>query len=345
MASAWLTTRETRSGRRWRVLSRTGGRESTPRYAGSFGTAREARARLQWVQGELASMRLPNLDLGGREKAAETLTEASERWRASRVDVAESTKLLHRVALGRVLRTLGERRVDEVAASDVAELVTELTAHGYKRETISKSVTALAQVFDFCEVEPNPARDKRHVRLPREEREEPSPPSAEHVEAVLRLLPSKHRLAFLFLEWSGARVGAIDSTLISDYDEPRRRVRLRAATQKTRRAVWVDLHPVLADALERSLGPREDRDPARRLFVESGADALRTSIAKACRAAGVPLFSPHDLRHRRVSLLHARGVSWAAIGEQIGQKNIALTANVYTHVLVDDELDYADVLR
>jgi hypothetical protein len=45
--------------------------------------------------------------------------------------------------------------------------------------------------------------------------------------------------------------------------------------------------------LEVRLGPREDREPDARLFADSGADALRTSIAKACRAAGIPLFSPH----------------------------------------------------
>jgi integrase len=93
------------------------------------------------------------------------------------------------------------------------------------------------------------------------------------------------------------------------------------------------------------LGPREDRDLGARLFRESGADALRTSIAKACKATGVPLFSPHDLRHRRISLLHARGVSWARIGEHVGQRNLAVTANTYTHVLLDEaELDYAALL-
>jgi hypothetical protein len=48
--------------------------------------------------------------------------------------------------------------------------------------------------------------------------------------------------------------------------------------------------------LEETLGPREDRDPEARLFAGSGADALRTSIAKACKAAAIPLWSPHDLR-------------------------------------------------
>ena len=194
-------------------------------------------------------------------------------------------------------------------------------------------------------VTPNPVRDK-HVRLPREDEEEINPPTAEHVEAVYRLLPSKHRLALLWLDWSGARVSSVDLTLVGDYDEPRRRVRLRAATTKTRRALWVELPEVLVDAIEAALPPREDRDPKACLFTDSGADALRTGIAKACKAAAVPQFSPHDLRHRRISLLHLRGVPWARIGEFVGQRNLSVTADTYTHVLVDSrELDYAELLR
>jgi integrase len=79
--------------------------------------------------------------------------------------------------------------------------------------------------------------------------------------------------------------------------------------------------------------------------VDSGADAIRTAIAKACRAEGVPVFSPHDLRHRRISLLHLRGMPWARIGELVGQRDLAVTANTYSHVLIDEaELDYAALL-
>jgi integrase len=56
--------------------------------------------------------------------------------------------------------------------------------------------------------------------------------------------------------------------------------------------------------------------------------------------AGIPAFSPHDLRHRRVSLMHLAGVPWARIGEQVGQDDITTTSRVYTHVVADEaELD------
>ena len=36
---------------------------------------------------------------------------------------------------------------------------------------------------------------------------------------------------------------------------------------------------------------------------------------------------------------------WARIGEFVGQRNLAVTANTYTHVLLDEtELDYAAML-
>jgi integrase len=188
--------------------------------------------------------------------------------------------------------------------------VTALAAAGRKRETIKKIVTYLAAVLDEQGLDPNPARDRR-VRLPHEEQDELEPPTSEHVEAVYRLLPSVHRLPLLWLDWSGARVAFVGTLTVGDYDEPQRRVRLRKKTMKNRAALWVDLPDALADAIEATLGPRDDRNQAGPLFPEADPDALRTAIARACRACGVPVFSPHDLRHRRISLLHRQGRSWA----------------------------------
>jgi integrase len=130
-----------------------------------------------------------------------------------------------------------------------------------------------------------------------------------------------------------------------DYDEPRQRIRLPRKWMKGRRPLWVDLPPAFAAAIEESIGPREDRDSSARLFAASGSDALRTAMAKACRAAGIPQYSPHDLRHRRISLLHLRGWPWAKIGEFVGQDDLKTTANTYTHVIADEtELDYGALL-
>lgn len=106
----------------------------------------------------------------------------------------------------------------------------------------------------------------------------------------------------------------------------------------------MNVAPVLFEAVL-ELCPRDDRHPDRRVFENVTADRLRTAISRACTASGTPTFSPHDLRHRRISLLHLGGVAWARIGEAVGQRDLAVTANTYTHVLTDEaELDYPELL-
>jgi integrase len=335
MASTWIERRSSSDGIRYRVRYRLGGRESARRYAGSFTTMREARARRAWIDGELAAMRAPDLGILQVEPAqSPTVREASERWRGTRVDVAEGTRVLHRVALARVVAVLGDRHVDELTVDDVNAMVAKLAETGRKRETIRKSVKYLAAVLEENGIDPNPARDRR-VRLPHEEQTEIVPPTSEHVETVCRLLQRAYRLPLLWLEWSGARVASVESVLVGDYDEHARRIRLRASTTKTQAALWVELRDALADAIEATLPPREDRDAAVPLFPAVTADRLRTAIARACKAAGVPVFSPHDLRHRRISLLHKQGRTWAEIGRLVGQRKLSITADTYTHVLID----------
>jgi hypothetical protein len=44
--------------------------------------------------------------------------------------------------------------------------------------------------------------------------------------------------------------------------------------------------------------------------------------------------------------LHLRGVPWARIAEFVGQRDLTVTANVYSHVMLDEaELDYAEMLN
>ena len=344
MASVWIRTRAAKSGVRHRVEYRPGGRDTATRFAGSFRTKRLATLRAAFVEGELAAGRVPVVFPRAKRPLTPTVDKALDRWLESRIDVNEATKVRNSSEAKRIRPLLGRQRTDEIRPTDVSAFVVAMSAKGYKRGTIRKTLQTLAMTLDHEGVTPNPARD-RSVKLPREETEEINPPTAAHVETVYRLIPSRHRLPLLWLDWSGARVSSIDLTRVGDYDEPRRRVRLRAATTKTRKALWVELPPVLAAALETHLGPREDRNPGAPLFDGSGADALRTSIAKACKASGIPTWSPHDLRHRRISLLHLRGMPWARIGEFVGQRSLSVTADVYTHVLGDEtEVDYAVLL-
>jgi integrase/recombinase XerC len=164
------------------------------------------------------------------------------------------------------------------------------------------------------------------------------------VESVVRLLPNRHRLPALLLDATGMRIGELEALTWADIDEPRQRWRVSGAVSKTGRARWVPVPAELFEAVAR-LVAREDRFPERTVFQAFSGDRFRTALTRACTAAAVPHFSPHDLRHRRVSLLHLAGMPWARIGELVGHDDLVTTARTYTHVVADErELDYDRLL-
>lgn len=52
-------------------------------------------------------------------------------------------------------------------------------------------------------------------------------------------------------------------------------------------------------------------------------------------AAGLPSMPFHDLRHGGASLLLAQGVHPRVVMEMLGHSTIAMTMNVYSHVIPD----------
>lgn len=82
------------------------------------------------TQSARCSPTLPVPELGSLEAEAArvpTLAEAAKRWQASRVDVSAATVTYQRSAFNRARRLHG-RRIDQISAADVAELVGELHA-------------------------------------------------------------------------------------------------------------------------------------------------------------------------------------------------------------------------
>jgi integrase len=125
------------------------------------------------------------------------------------------------------------------------------------------AVEGITMVLDHGRVEPNPARDKLTVRMPREERRELNPPTAEHVRAVHALLPSRYRLPLLVLDATGMRIGELEALTWGDVDEPRQRWRVSGAVPKTGRARWVPVPHELFEAVMRLVRKRSRARRAR----------------------------------------------------------------------------------
>jgi integrase len=72
------------------------------------------------------------------------------------------------------------------------------------------------------------------------------------------------------------------------------------------------------------------------VFAGFTPDVAKNVMARACKAAGIAHYHPHDLRHRYASVKVAEGVPVTQLAAQLGHSKKSLTLDVYSHVLLDE---------
>jgi integrase len=335
MSCAFIITRPTSTGaRRYVVKYKLGGREATAKTAGTFKTRREAEARREWVLLEMAAMRVPDVRVL-HPKPRRRLEDECRRWRESRLDHAESTRAAMAHHQTRIVWGLGaDTDPASITVADVQGFVAAL-AVDLKARTVQLYLATLKQVLDHAEVVPNPARDRR-VRVPRVVAEEPVPPSWREVELLLAAIPDRYRLLVRVLEATGLRVGEALAATWGDLDAGASRLRVsRVRTKTAAGRRWAQLPEPLLEGLLAGTPP-DDRSPDRRLFAGLNQDNFRGAMARACQRAGIPVYSAHDLRHRRISVWFQEGVPLIDIARRAGHARASLSADVYGHVVPAD---------
>lgn len=325
---------------------RRGGRGFKVEHAGSFKSQREARLRRDFVAGELAAGRNPRetLRMLSDQAPPKPLSAFFKTWKASRIDVDARTLTNYGIHWKRIEPVFGDVAPDAITYAQVQDWINSLAAE-LTAAVVRDYAGTLRQVIDFADVDPNPLRHHA-IRYPTAERQIPVPPTDKHVIAILEALPFERRLLFAFLEQTGSRLGQTLAWRWGDVDLDSARILSRPESVKgrrgTRRAQWVQVPDwLLAILLERV--PSDDRASERPLFtwphdVENPQQKVDKAMRVACRVAGIPHFHPHDLRHRRISLWHGQGVPAREIGDRVGQRQVAVTLDVYTHVMPLDEV-------
>jgi len=88
----------------------------------------------------------------------------------------------------------------------------------------------------------------------------------------------------------------------------------------------------------------EDRVPERLVFQGLNYSAARQAMSRACRLAKIPNYTPHDLRHRRITLWHQSGVPARELAERAGHSKPLMSLDTYTHVMPVAEVRVERVL-
>jgi len=348
MSPAWIRLRSvnvsTRNprGKTYQVVYRRGGRDWPVESAGTFKTEKEAKLRRDLVAGWLATGLNPKDELARLLVAPvkpRTFEQAAEALIASRHDAAPETLRMKKKAIDKIRELAPEllaKSARDWTVGDVQEYVAAMVKAGLAPATIDKYLADGPKlVLDFADIDPNPARDKK-VRLPSQVTAEVQPPSSAEVLAILSRVARRLVLPLVVLEQTAMRVGELTTLPWGDVDVASCRFRLSRERTKTRHPRWVQVPEWLMEHVAATCAP-EDRTAIRRVFHVADS-TLRNAMATACRTAEIPLYSPHDLRHRRASLWHGQGISVRELMERGGWSRSEVAIDTYSHVMPLDEV-------
>jgi integrase len=202
----------------------------------------------------------------------------------------------------------------------------------------------LKMLLDFAGCEPNPARDKR-VKVPTVRPEEPNPPTGKQFLAILDNVAGKYLLPFVVSEQTGMYISEVLSVTWGDVDVAERKIRLRFANVKAgirARARTIQVPDWLMDRIE-AICPLEDRTADRKVFLGVGVEGARKAMDSACKLAGIPHFTPKNLRERRASIWHHGGVVAKTLAERLGHTKASMSLDVYSHTVDPGEVPVAEL--
>lgn len=334
MTGVHTKTRKTSKGDNRYLVYYTYG-SNKERYAGSFTTKLEQKHRRDLIALEIALGRDPSVLLAEMRKPPKPtvgLDAAYEAYMASRVDVGAKSQEGYRNSQRRWVPILGANTdPGTITPQDIIDgigvLIEELSP-----VSIGQYVSTLSQVLDYADVDPNPVLSRK-VRLPKRARSAIRIPTTRAWFAIREQLPARSVTLLRLVECCGLRVSEASNLTWGAVDFVDGRVLVEdAKTDAGRR--WLPVPPSLLDDLA-GLCPFEDRRKDRRI-VGFRTERIRYDLERACRAAASGSYSPHELRHRRLSLWYRHGIDPVTVKGWAGHTKTSMGLDTYAHVIIDD---------
>lgn len=217
----------------------------------------------------------------------------------------------------------------------------------------------------------NPVLPKRHLQLPKDERQPVVPLTVQQVDALATAMPDRYRALVVVQAGLGLRISELLALRVEDIDFLRRTVRVEhqlergtlkrvpPKTPKSRRTV--PLPQVVAEALARHMAayppapdgtlfthavtagsgnrvstggrPPTAKERPERIHHQRYGDQVR----EAAKRTGLPPTTSHDLRHHYASVLLHAGESVHAVAERLGHVDATLVLTTYGHLMPDSE--------
>jgi len=266
--------------------------------------------------------------------------------------------------IAHITKRIGDVPLSRVTTAMLDRVYAEMIAAGYAASTIrdahSAVRVALRRAVNHRLITVNPAE---FARPPEAKRTAPVTWTPDQMRAFLATAADDPGwgLLFRFLSETWARIGEaidlrwdavdLDAATIRiertiTLDSQRQRVSGTPKTSAGRRTIPISRE--LADWLRRHKDQQRFRGRGTDLVFPArhGGWLQQITVAQAlrrmCERAGVPLVTPHGLRHIGGSLAYADGVSLKVISERLGHSSMTVTASIYISADVHQHRSAAD---
>lgn len=336
---------QTKAGKRWRVRYRKPDRSQTDKRG--FKTKRDAQLFAATVETSKATGTYIDPTAG-----RVTIGELGPAWLSRQGHLKESTKRRNEIAWRvQVAPTFATTPVHSLRRSHVTAWVAELTAkksatvvrtaYGVLRGIINDAVAdGLIHASPIDGIPMPRKQPKRQIFLTHEDVDR----LAEH---------SAYPLVVRLLAYTGLRWGEMAGLQVHDINFLRNRLRIERSitrvgsrmvtgTVKTHEARTVPVPAFLMDDLKAHV---EGMEPGQLVFTHAGKPLAGSNathrdgwLTTACKRAGIPRITPHDLRHTAASLAVQSGANVKVIQRMLGHKSAAVTLDIYS-ALFDGDLD------
>ena len=266
--------------------------------------------------------------------------------------------------------TIGNIRIQKLSPGDVQRVLNAARANGLSETTVRRVYAVIHKALKCaleCEVASPNVSDS--VKAPREAPHEVNPPDISIAKELLdkAMKDTPYGPVFRLLAYSGMRRGEACALKWSDLDFDRGTVSLAGAvawehsklritepkSRSSRRHIQLDsstlstLRAHQAQLAEYRIGlPAGVYHDLGLMFGSPTGelldpDLLTKAWIRLCRSLGVK-HRLHDMRHFHASMLLKMGQHLKVVSERLGHSSIAITSDIYSHVLPGLDREPAD---
>jgi integrase len=337
-------------------ISVAGGRRSHTSKTKAEARRWMVQAKADAARGQLAARRPPTLK-----------TYLQDTWLATIADkVKPRTQTSYTLNAKRIPEWLGSLRLDELKRAHFQRFYNELTNEGKAPRTVRQVHMTLHKALeDALRLELVSRNPTEAVELPRVPQKESTWYSDEQLVRLFEATEGdRFHALWVTLGTLGLRLGEALGLKWSDVDWTRGTITIRRTLQRNRLTGTLELREPKTPQSRRTLSlpkqtiaalrahhDRQDFDRRKAVDVWQALGLvfctgfgtpldqgrIHYNWTGATKAAGLPRYRIHDLRHSFASNLIAGGMSLLEVAHLLGHTNATMVTQVYGHVAPDDQ--------